>query len=90
MSVCLIIVIYIVQENCLVANLHMLFFLQSFFLTLVSAFVIGDAPQPPSSAQPSHSPSSDFLPGPIYNLAQSGPLVAGKSLNEEPCFRLCV
>jgi len=57
-------------------------------LTSVSAFVIGDAP-PPSSAQPSHS-SSDFLPGPIYNLAQSGPLVAGKSVNEDPCFRLCV
>lgn len=38
--------------------------------------VEGDAPPPPPSAQLSHS-SSDFLPGPIYNLAQSGPLVAG-------------
>lgn len=39
--------------------------------------VEGDAQQPPSPVQPSHSASSEFLPGPIYNLAQSGPLVAG-------------
>ncbi|GFG31899.1 hypothetical protein Cfor_02518 [Coptotermes formosanus] len=47
------------------------------FVTLVSAFVIGDAQPLLPSAQPSHSASSEFLPGPIYNLAQSGPLVAG-------------
>jgi hypothetical protein len=57
------------------------------FLTLVSTFVVGDAPQPPSPAQPSpHSASSEFLPGPIYNLAQSGPLVAGKPINEDTHF----
>ncbi|XP_021935773.1 poly(U)-binding-splicing factor half pint isoform X2 [Zootermopsis nevadensis] len=44
-------------------------------LTIVSTFVVGDVQLSPSSAQP--SPDSDFLPGPIYNLAQSGPLVAG-------------
>ncbi|XP_069677778.1 poly(U)-binding-splicing factor half pint isoform X2 [Periplaneta americana] len=45
---------------------------------LKKAKVEGEAQQPTSPAQQTPHPSSaEFLPGPIYNLAQSGPLVAG-------------
>jgi hypothetical protein len=57
------------------------------FLDFSFAFVLGDAQQPASPAQSSHSASSEFLPGPIYNLAQSGPLVAGTTINIGTHFR---